>query len=146
MIEKGLYQFLAADAGVSNIVGNRIFPILMPEGAKLPAVVFLKVASVPIESLDGDDPTEAARYQFDCYSSMPNYYTSRQLAKAVRSLLVPKADQSGTTAEVPYSLPDGTVIQAVHLHDDRDLPFEEGPQTWVYRALLDIEFTFVPAN
>jgi Protein of unknown function (DUF3168) len=146
MIESGLYQFLAQEPSVSDIVNTRIYPVLMPEGARLPAVVFLKVASVPIESLDGDDPTEAARYQFDCYSTFPDYFKARQLARAIRSLLVPKADRSGTTSTVSYSLPDGTFIQAARLHDDRDLPFEEGPQTYVYRALLDIEFTFIPAN
>lgn len=146
MIESGLYQFIAQEPSISDIVGGRIFRVLMPEGARLPAIVFLKVTSPQLDSLDGDDPTKIRHYQFDCYTTFPDWQTCDILLENLASLLVPRADKSGITTTQSYYLPDGTFIQAARRHEDRDLPFEEGPQTYVYRQILEVEFTFVPAN
>ena len=139
--EDGLYQFLSSDATVNAMVAGRIYGVMLPAlDYKLPAIVHLMVASEAIESLDGDSPTETRRFQFDCYGRTRK--ESRVLSHAVRSLLVPKSDGSGTTTTVTYDLPDGTHIQAARLHIDQDLPFETGEGGFLFRALLDIELTY----
>lgn len=138
--EDGLFLFLTGNAAVSNLVGQRVYPVLLPKGATLPAIVHLIVASDPIESLAGDNPTETRRFQFDCFAKTRK--ESRILSRAVRSLLVPKSDGSGSTADVSYDLPDGTHVQQARLHIDQDLPYEEGEGGYIHRALLDVEMTY----
>jgi hypothetical protein len=67
------------------------------------------------------------------------------LSRAVRSLLVPKSDGSGTTSTVSFALPDGTVVESSRLHSDQDLTPEEGAGGTggiIFRALIDLEITY----
>ena len=140
--EDGLYQFLNHDSTIAGLTQGRIYGVMIPAKASgiYPCIVHLMVASDPIESLDGDNPTETRRFQFDCYGRTRK--ESRLLSRAVRSLLVPKSDGSGSTPTVSYDLPDGTHVQSARLHIDQDLPFEVGGGGYVFRALLDIELTY----
>lgn len=143
MIEAGLKQYLAADPTVSTIVGNKIYAVLMKKGVPFPAVVYTVVATVPVFSLDGDNRMESKRFQFDSYAE--DYLTSRNLSRAIRSLLVPKSDLSGTAQNISYTLPDGTFVGGAIVHEDHDLPFEVGEGGYIFRALLDVQLFFNPA-
>jgi hypothetical protein len=139
--EEGLYGFLNSDPTIRNLVEGRIYGVMLPpKDYTLPAIVHLVVASEPLESLDGDNPTETRRFQFDCYGKTRK--ESRLLSRAVRSLLVPKSDGSGSTTTVSYDLPDGTHVQSARLHMDQDLPFETGEGGYIFRAVLDVELTY----
>lgn len=141
--EDGLYLFLTSDPVISGIVGQRVYGGMLPLGYVLPAIVQSLVAAEPFESLQGDNPTEIRRFQFDCFAK--DRKTTRILSRAVRSLLVPKSDGSGATQDASFNLPDGTVVQSSRLHIDQDLAPEEGaggPGGTVYRALLDVEITY----
>ena len=144
MIHSGLFQYLAADATVSAIVLKRIYGVMLPKNYALPAIVYSSVGSTPVESLGGDNPLRIQRWQFDCYAE--DYFTTQSLKEAVRSLLAPKSDGSGATATVNYELPDGTQILAAQVHLDHDEAFQPGAGGFIFRALLDIQFSFVPSS
>lgn len=143
MIEVGLQQYLQAAPTVRSLVAKRVYAVLMKKGVQLPAVVYSTVASVPIASLDGDNPTESKRFQFDSYAE--DYVTSVILSNAIRSLLVPKSDFSGTAQSTTYNLPDGTVVQGALVHEDHDFPFEVGEGGYIFRRLLDVQLIYTPA-
>lgn len=44
-LETGLYAYLANDAVVSSLVGDRIFPNVVPEGTILPAIRYQRITT-----------------------------------------------------------------------------------------------------
>ena len=136
MIEKGIWLYLAQDATVTALTSTRIYrDTILPKGYSLPAINYFQVHGESIESLDGDDLTEIKRFQFSCRATTQDVATS--LRNAVRALLVPKVGGS-----VNYTLPDGTYVQAACLHDERDLPSEEGPGESIRHSMIEVEFTY----
>lgn len=142
MIETdGLYRFLVADATVNGYVAGRVYRVMLPKTYELPAIVYFKVTiGEEIESLDGENSTESRRFQFSCFAR--DAKTPTLMARSLRSLLVPKSDGTGITPVVSYDLPDGTHIQSARLHDERDLPYEEGPGGFIHHSLVEIEFVY----
>lgn len=69
MIVEALVELLSADAAVSAIVGNRIYPRIIPDAATFPLLVITKVAGAGTYTNDGDTGLEPARVQIDCYSA-----------------------------------------------------------------------------
>jgi hypothetical protein len=148
MIEQGLAQYLSNDPTVSGIIAGRIYGgPLLPKNVVLPAVLYQIVASVPISSLGGENATKAKRFQFD--SCARDYLTARRLSDAVRSALLFTSNGSGAAPDTSYPLPDGTFVQGVILHEDHDMGAEpgsgSGPEGYIYRALLDLQFIFTPS-
>ena len=131
------------DPTVSALAGARVYGSLAPKDYVLPAVVYRIVAAVPIASLGGDNHTESKRFQFDCVAR--DYLTMRKLSAAIRSLLLPRSDQSGIAQTTSYTLPDGTFVQGVILHEDHDMGAEVGSGGYVFWGLLDLQFIYLPA-
>lgn len=69
MIVEALAELLMADPAVSALVGDRIFPRLLPDGATFPAIVITKVSGGGTYTNGGDTGLETARVQIDCYSA-----------------------------------------------------------------------------
>ena len=85
MIEQTVVTVLTANAPVQAIVGNKIFPIVMPEGESVPALVYQKVGTDVINSLDGYSGLESIRLQFSCYAA--TLLAAKQLAQSVSAAL-----------------------------------------------------------
>lgn len=83
MIEKDLFDTLKNDATVAGLVGTRIYPLHMPQGVPMPAVVYQRISTTPINSLDGDTGVDAVRMQVSCWAA--TYLASRALSDAVRA-------------------------------------------------------------
>jgi hypothetical protein len=141
MIEAGIYQALRDDPTVSGLVGTNIFQVMLPKDTILPAVVYLFVSRGSVNSFAGANPLEFGRIQFDCYAR--TYAGTKGLSRAVRDRLVPLND---APVGFPYDLPDGSQVQSALVHLDIDSPFELGEGGFIFRALLDIEFGFIPAS
>jgi hypothetical protein len=84
MIGVQLYALLSANAGVAALVGDRIFPQVMPQGGQLPALVYAVVDDVPENTLTGYT-LRGARVQIDCYGKA--YIAAQGTADAVVSAL-----------------------------------------------------------
>jgi hypothetical protein len=98
---EAVYSVLTGDAGVSAIVGNRIFPGVIPEGSLLPVIVYSVISDVPENSLTGSVATRAvnARVQVDCYARPTSaggggYAQVQALAAAVDSALASQSSQT----------------------------------------------------
>jgi hypothetical protein len=140
MFEKGLYELLTQDAGVSALVGSRVYFILQPKGTIVPSVVLSIVATGDNYTFAGASGLRSALVQVDGYAS--SYYDSRAVSRSVRLLLENYAG----------NLPDAgaTPVLGCIVEKDWDMPFEEGSKGFVYRALLEVRFiysdTFLPIS
>jgi len=63
---------LLADAGLTALVGEKIFPDKAPEGTQAPYVVFFEVDGVPQASYTAKaaDVPDDTRLQVDCYAAL----------------------------------------------------------------------------
>ena len=82
MIETLVLGVLSADTGVQAIVGSRIYAMLRPQADPLPALVYQRVSTVPVVSLQGDSSLDQVRLQVSCYAS--TLLQAKQLAAATR--------------------------------------------------------------
>lgn len=93
MIGSSLFSVLSADAGVTALADTRIYPVVMPQGGKLPALVYTVVDDVPENSLAGwTSGLSNARVQIDCYAK--GYIAAQTLADAVVGTLARRVSES----------------------------------------------------
>lgn len=114
-IESSLYARLTAHAGVSALVGTRIYPLLMPQTPVLPAITYQRISAEHIASIGGHSGLENPRIQIDIWAL--SYNTSKALAAQVRAALTESMD--GFAALLLTDLDD----------------YE--PETRIYRCSLD---------
>ncbi|HQF63797.1 MAG TPA: DUF3168 domain-containing protein [Anaerolineaceae bacterium] len=63
-----LTQYLALDAGVTALIGERIYPDVLPTNVQLPAARMIEVdQDTPGRTLEGPTLLRRARIQFDIY-------------------------------------------------------------------------------
>ena len=84
-LETGLYTVLTGDAGVSALVGTRIYPEIMPQGVTYPAISYQRVSTVRTAMLSGVDDFTQVRIVVDCWDD--SYSGVKALAAAVKSAL-----------------------------------------------------------
>lgn len=67
--ETELYAVLSGAAGLTALVGNRIYPDAIPEGAALPAVVYARASTDPVLSVSGHKFAETARLTVSAWAT-----------------------------------------------------------------------------
>lgn len=127
MIGKAIHGRLGAVAGVTALVGTRIYPSRLPQGPTYPAIRY-QVIDAPRTHLMTRDPGEVhARVQVDSYSK--TYAQAQAVAAQVRLAL---SRWEGTAG--------GVTVEHVFLDDERDLdepqPLHDG-ETGIYRVMQD---------
>ena|ERR1035441_3896526 len=132
MFIKGLYMLLTQDAGVSAIVGKRVYYILQPKGTIVPSIVLSCVSTSDLYTMSGITGFREGSWQVDCYAS--DYYSSIGLQSAVRSLL------ENYMGNLPDT--DATPVTATFIDKAWDMPYEEGSKGFIYRSLLGVRFHY----
>jgi len=84
-IERTLYDLLRQDAGVSETVADRIYPVRLPDEVILPAMVYAKASCIRYASHGGPSKLASSRFQLDCYSA--DYLEAKRLALAAVAAL-----------------------------------------------------------
>ena len=119
--ETALLRTLREDAGLSALVGNKVFPLAIPAGNYLPCVTFQRIGGMPANTLSGHSGLEEIDLQIDVYAK--NYGEAKAVAKAVRAAMPPSGDVFGA-----------------HLIDDQDL-YEDG--TNYFRVSMEFKVWFL---
>lgn len=97
--ETGLYGLLAGAAGVTALVGDRIYPDLLPEDAAYPSVVFGRTGTEIYTGIGGQIYGEDAEIQIACWAETRT--AADGVAAAVMAALVAdKQPANGRTAAV----------------------------------------------
>jgi len=107
-IEEGLYSRLQAVAGVTALVSTRVYPLLVPQEASLPAIAYQRISGPRETAHDGPSGLAFARMQVTCIGS--SYSSAKGVSEAVRAAL---DGQSGTWGS--------TVVGACFLDDESDI-------------------------
>lgn len=131
MIEYAVRRQLLDNAAVAALVGDRIYPLVIPQGESLPAITYSIVATDE-DTQEGDADTLArARVQLDCWAT--THKQANDLARAVRLALptTTGAIGSGTNR-----------VEGVSI-----IPIETGrqfyePDTRYYRVMLEFYVWF----
>jgi hypothetical protein len=117
--EASLKSLLGA-AGVAALVGERAYPLKLPQSATKPAVTYTRVAGLPANDLDGDDGDLInVRLQLDCWAEQ--FDDVRAVAEAVRAAIMASTSLTGL------------------VNFDQDF-YED--DTKLYRTMLDCSFWY----
>lgn len=84
-IEAGLYAHLLTDSGVTALVGTRIYPLLVPQDADLPAIAYQRISGPRDHTHDGSSGLAFARMQLTFVAS--SYDDAKSLGEAVRAAI-----------------------------------------------------------
>jgi hypothetical protein len=128
-LEEGLFAQLTMDPDVSAIVGDRVYPLIMPQGSPLPAVTYQRISSARFYAHDGPSGLARPMIQLSCWAE--SYDEAKQVAALVRKAL---ESASGTLGGQ-----DGVPVQGIRVEDEVDL-YEDNPP--VFRTDLDTVFWY----
>jgi hypothetical protein len=82
IFETALYNYLSTYAGLTALIGTRIYPVLEPQNVKYPALVFQQISGPRVHAM-GDDPgITYPRYQFTAWAE--KHTEAVAVAKQVR--------------------------------------------------------------
>lgn len=114
----------AASTALVTLLGDRVYPVRLPQEATLPAILYFKVSGVRVHSLRGPSGLARPRFQFDAYAEgSGGYGVVKQAAESLRKIL------DGFRGIV-----DDCNIQYILLDTEED-PYEEEPE--LYRVSMD---------
>ena len=134
-IEHALRNRIRSTSDVTDIVGTRVFPIYVPKGQSLPAVVYELVSSDPIGSNDGHSGLTYARFTVEGLSS--SYSQVKDLAEKVRLAV---DGYSGTEASVAISS-----TRHMGSSDDWTAPANAG-EKGTHHVVLDFRLGYTSAT
>jgi hypothetical protein len=144
MLVEGLQEFLAADSGVSGVLGTPstrgdsttgIFPMMAVGTPTAPYLVYSQVSGEPqTDSFQGTNALQNARWRFSCHGS--TYKQAKELAKYVSLALF----------SLYGSLPVGkSDVQGSWKRSEIDTaePVEHGT---IFTTNVDFEFIFIDGD
>ena len=67
-LNEAVYTALSGDGTLTGLVGSRIWNTMRAEEDALPALVFQRISTVPVNSASGVDGLAGVRYQLDAYA------------------------------------------------------------------------------
>jgi hypothetical protein len=90
---EALVFLLQSNAGVSTMVGSRVYPQLVPQTAERPAIAYQRISSIPEYSHSGFSSLSRTRYQLTLEGN--THREALSLALAVRRVLAGKTNTVG---------------------------------------------------
>jgi hypothetical protein len=107
-LEAAIYDILKSASGVTALVGGtsspRIYPIGIPQGKVMPAVVFQQISSDDIVTTDNATGLRTDRVQIICWDEDPD--GARALAEAVRTAMAAAGGSHGAVTILYCSILD----------------------------------------
>lgn len=113
MIVETFINLMLEDTAITAIVGDRIYPRMLPDAAKFPAIVVTKATGVGSYDLQGDVGLEAARVQVDVYDTAAGKVIA--LRTLVRRLF--SGFKGGTASGSPCAIASSFCINDLDLSD-----------------------------
>jgi hypothetical protein len=89
MLHEKVRDALLANADVTSLVGERIYPSIAPQSVTYPCILYRQVSRFYKSDTLGRDSMEHARFQIDCYS--PTFTQTMEICAAVREAMDLKA-------------------------------------------------------
>jgi hypothetical protein len=131
MIEQDLHDYMTADAGISALVGGKVYPVEMAEEPVYPVITYQKISGAREHTLDGAPTSATPRWQITSWGR--TYAEAKALADAVEAAFDGKLGPP-----VP-----GSPIQGMFVLDAHDA-FETVPQ--VFMCPVDVQLFYNPGG
>lgn len=128
-LEQALYNYLTGVAGLTALIGTRVYPVALPQGATLPAVVYQRVSGARIRTMGDARLARRPRIQFTVWAAT---YASRL---AVGAQLVAALD--GYT---PGTMGGAGGVDVLDVVLDNEIDDHE-PTSGAYQGVLDFIVT-----
>lgn len=130
-IEEALRTYLLTKSALTSLIGTRILPDDISDGAALPAVVYQKISDIKDHTLTGISPLESPMIQFSAYAKTKA--SARAISNQIKSAL---SDYSGTLS--------GITIQYIKLVNEMSTAETSGDGTQkIYVDDLEFEVNFL---
>lgn len=128
---QALYKYLSSKIDIKNLVGNRIYPTMLPQNCVYPAIVYTPVIANYDSALQGD--TGFVRQTIQVVSHDKTFKKARELSRIVKSFI---QDMHGDMG--------GLFIEAVFIKSDYELSGNTAVKfnTEEYMTSLEFEFYF----
>lgn len=110
-IEEAVYTKTIGDATLAGLVGTRVYPLLVPQDAAMPAIAYQKVSSFKHQAHDGSSHLARSRIQFTVEAD--DYATAKSVATALKECWDSYAGYVGDTV-------NGLAIQGTSIENDID--------------------------
>lgn len=134
-VDEALFSHLSTTAGITALVGTRIYPIVMPPGVALPAISLQKISTERIHAFQQDTGMASASFQVSAWAKTDTvkkgYAHTQACANAVRLAL---QNYSGTMGGA-----GGVVVGAVSIENEMD---DYDAASDVYAVHQDYEIWF----
>lgn len=129
-LEEALYARLSGFAGLSALVGSRIYPLRAPQTAALPLVVFQRISTIRWSAFGSDTGLARPRIQVTAWA------TTAMAAKSVKEQVRAALQRwRGTVAGV--EILDATIADERDQYDQEALAAGVG-QAGAYGASVDV--------
>jgi hypothetical protein len=110
-IEAAIRQYLLSQPATTNLIADRLYPMVLPQPPTLPSVTYSRVSRSGVRDLTGV-AYWVSRFQFSCWAE--RYSEAKNVAQAVRQALedyvgtmgVFRIIGSGSVNEIDLSEPD----------------------------------------
>lgn len=115
VLEEGIAAFLIADAAIGAVVADRIYPMMIPQGATIPCLTYQRISTPRITTHDSSGSTgdlAHPRFQFDAWAETQK--SAKAISDVLRGVLHGKTGAMGGVTiraaladnEVPEYVPD----------------------------------------
>jgi len=126
MIEDAIYSKMSGFAGLSALVGNRIYPMHLPQKPTYPCVAYRRVSSKPVNLLSNDSDIMTAVFDIASFSKSADSCYS--VADQIRLCL---QRWQGTESGI-------IIMDSMLINIDQDYE----PDLEIYESSLSFEITF----
>ena len=128
---QALYEYLSADADIKKRINGRIYPIVLPQNALLPAIVYSPVLANYDSALQGDTGFVRQTVQFVSHDT--TYKKTRELSRLIKKALQDyQGDMNGLCIQA------GFVKSDYEYNGNTALKFD----TEEYMSSIEFEFYF----
>jgi hypothetical protein len=125
IIEEAIYTYLSGEAGITNLVDQRIYPMILPQDTDYPALTYMRISGLEHHDIEVAYPW----FQISCWAK--SYSEAKGLANEIKMAFQRFKGKMGGAQGVD-------VVQGVYLND-RDLYDNE---TQVYHIPVNIRIIY----
>src|ERR1044072_6747714 len=130
----GIRNLLLANAGIVGVVGDRVYPVVLPQGVTQDSLVYTRISEGENSTFLGPSGLLSTRIQLDAYSLSADRATT--LADLVKEYV---SGYRGTVSYGSNSPPSFVVIQGVFLLSGGEDYFSDSK---LYRRHRDYNFAY----
>lgn len=130
-IQDYIYFKLSATSSITDLVSNRTYPQVIPQGEVRPSIVYSVISNVPTNTKSGGSSLDAIRVQFVIMADNVNEYSGQDkvnaIGEAVRNLFefIQNDTQEGVTIQQSYFMSEVDSFDTTGGQDGTYMKFQD---------------------